>query len=100
MSDWPIVDTGDLSAAIAEFQAALPGWWFSVCICSHSADASCCPDRKGQDAHLCEIEPFTSSFDADWCGGTLADSLRDVMRQGLAAKAKAALAEHANGEGK
>lgn len=78
-------DIGDLEAAIAEFKAALPGWWFTVGSCSVSRDASCGPDRAHHD------RAFLTAFDAGFhCddyepGSTLAGSLRDVARQALEA---------------
>jgi hypothetical protein len=42
--------TGDLVAAIAHFNAKLPGWWFSVGACHVSADATVAPDSAGADA--------------------------------------------------
>lgn len=83
----PPVDTLDLASAIAEFQEQLPGWWFSVCACSISRDASCAPDLHGPDAHLLQVRTFDEGFHADLVDGTLADALRDVMQQALQAKA-------------
>ena len=86
-SQQPATDTADLAAAIAEFEAALPGWWYSVCVCSRSRDASCGPDMAGPDWELLSDRMFDSGFHCDDGDGTLASSLRDVMQQGLAAKA-------------
>lgn len=83
----PVTDTDDLSSAIREFEAALPGWWWSVCVCSLTRDSSCGPDMAGPDAHLLTREEFDHGFHCDDDGGTLASSLREVMRQALAAKA-------------
>ena len=86
----PATDTADLSAAIREFEAALPGWWWSVCVCSVSRDASCAPDRAGPDAALLDLDQFDAGFHRDdkRPNATLANSLREVMRQALAAKQK------------
>ena len=88
-SHQPITDTDDLSVAIKEFEAALPGWWWSVCVRSVSRDASCAPDVNGPDAPLLDLEDrtFDNGFHCDDPAGTLASSLRHVMRQALAAKA-------------
>jgi hypothetical protein len=86
-------DAADLAAAIAEFEAALPGWWWSVCTCSVSRDASCAPDAAGPDARLLRLKQFDDGFHCDDRAGTLASSLRDVMRKGLHAKTRAALGE-------
>ena len=83
----PVTDTDDLSAAIREFEATLPGWWWSVCVCSLTRDASCGPEVAGPDAALLNQNLFDNGFHCDDPDGTLASSLRDVMRQGLEAKA-------------
>lgn len=77
----------DLAEVIASFERNLPGWWWSVCACSVSRDASCGPDRNGPDAHLLVDWRFDEGFHHDDREGTVADSLRVVMRQALAAKA-------------
>lgn len=83
----PVTDTGDLSAAIKEFEVALPGWWWSVCVCSLTRDASCGPDIAGPDYKLLNLKQFDQGFHCDDAEGTPASSLRDVMRQALEAKA-------------
>ena len=40
---WHDADQDDLAAAIRDFKAALPGWWYSVCECQVACDASCAP---------------------------------------------------------
>ena len=52
----------DLQTAIIEFEKALPGWWYSLGICSVSRDASCGPDITGPDAALLEIRQFDGGF--------------------------------------
>lgn len=82
-------DTQDLSAAIQEFERALPGWWWTAGRCMLTRDASCGPDRQGPDAHLLrlkEARQFDEGFHADLADGTVADALRDVMMQALAAR--------------
>lgn len=71
--------------AIEEFERRLPGWWWSIGICSVSADASCGPDIAGPDADLLDYESrvFDEGFDCDDRNGTLASSLCDVMKQAL-----------------
>jgi hypothetical protein len=76
----------DLVGAIAEFRAALPGWWFTVGECSVSCDATVGPDA----AHV--PEPFLSLFDAGFDGdlrqpATVADALREATRQAVEAMA-------------
>lgn len=80
-------DTEDLASAIEEFEAALPGWWYSVGKCSVSCDASCGPDRQWADKALLKTPLFDEGFHTDLAPpATLADALRDVMAQGLAAR--------------
>lgn len=84
----PVTAPPTLDAAIAEFRATLPGWWYSVCECSVSCDASCGPDRNWCDAHLLADRLFDEGFHADLKQpSTLAEALRHVMAQGVAAKA-------------
>jgi hypothetical protein len=89
----PLTDIRDLSEAILEFEQRLPGWWWSVCVCSFSRDASCGPDIKGPDADLLDLgdnRRFDEGFHRDDKKGTLASSLRDVMEQALKAKVSVA----------
>lgn len=82
----PITDTDDLATAIREFEAALPGWWWSVCVCSLTRDASCGPDVAGSDFALLNYQEFDQGFHCDDPEGTLASSLRTVMKMALEAK--------------
>lgn len=78
-------DTNDLAAAIQEFEAALPDWWWSVRHRSLSRDASCGPDIRILSRDHPHAVAFDAGFHADLRDGTLADALRDVMRQALEA---------------
>lgn len=79
-----------LDQAIADFTAALPGWWFSVGLCHVSADASCAPDSAGCDADLLSDRAFDEGFHADLLPpATMSDALADVMRQALEARSLA-----------
>lgn len=84
----PVTDTGDFAAAVEEFERLLPDWFFCCGACSVSRHASCGPDRHGRDGDLLKIKStiFDRGFHADLANGTMADALRHVMRQGLAAK--------------
>lgn len=86
----PRQDMGDLAAAIAEFETALPDWWWSVSACSVSRHASCGPDMNGRDDDLLRLEDrtFDEGFHADLRDGTCADALRTIMAEALAAKEK------------
>lgn len=83
--------TGDLSAAIAEFAEALPGWWFSVGFCGVSRDASCGPDYSRNRNRLV-LDAFDDGFHADLDDpkATLADALRCVTKQAKEALVRAA----------
>ncbi len=87
-------DGVSLAHAIEAFEAALPGWWWSVGTCSISRDASCGPDRNGCDARLLFLDDqdalrlFDNGFHADLDDpdATVADALKHVMEQAIAAK--------------
>lgn len=84
---WQHAPASGLEAAIAEFKAKLPGWWYSVCECQVSCDASCAPTRESLHIALAES---SNQFDAGFHAvlpqpSTLADALRDVMEQALQA---------------
>ena len=78
----------DMAVAVRDFEAALPGWWWSVGMCSVGAHASCAVDGNGAAAHLLEGvkpgHPFDSGFHCDTEQGLPDEALRDVMRQALA----------------
>jgi hypothetical protein len=84
-ANWTRARQDDLGAAIAEFKARLPGWWYSVCECQVSCDASCAPTVESP--HIALVEPgnhFDGGFHADLKQpSTLAEALRDVMQQAL-----------------
>lgn len=84
---WQTRQPDGLEAAIVEFKAALPGWWFSVGECQVSADASCGPTRESPHIKLIpEDRRFDDGFHADLeQPATMADALRDVMGQALGA---------------
>lgn len=87
-AEWHTTPATGLEAAIAEFKAALPGWWFSVCECQVSCDASCAPTTESPDIALIPVDDrFNSGFHADLPQpATLAAALRTVMREALEAK--------------
>jgi hypothetical protein len=81
----------DLQTAIMEFEKQLPGWWYTLGICSVSRDASCGPDIAGPDAVLAQqVRKFDAGFHCDdhHSDSTMADALRNVMNQALEAKAR------------
>lgn len=88
MTNWQTAPQSDLEAAIAEFKAALPGWWYSVCECQVSCDASCAPTAESEYITLITEagDQFDAGFHADLRQpSTLAEALRTVMREALAA---------------
>jgi hypothetical protein len=94
-------DTADFAKAVAEFEAALPGFWWSVGQCSVGAHASCAVDGNGvQKEMLDQIgcneagqmidadgnvfqHPYNDGFHVDTNGGSPADALRAVMRDAV-----------------
>lgn len=81
-------DAAEFSKAVSEFEAALPGFWWSVGQCSVGAHASCAVDARGCQGDLLNNvragEPLDVGFHCDTQGGSPAGALRDVMRQALA----------------
>ena len=80
-------DPADFALAVAAFEAALPGFWWSVGQCSVGAHASCAVDGRGAQAALLDGvkqgHPFDHGFHCDTDGGSPAEALRDVMQQAL-----------------
>lgn len=81
-------DAALFSAVVAQFERALPGFWWSVGQCSVGAHASCAVDGNGCQAYLLDGvqagEPLDAGFHCDTDGGSPAEALRDVMNQALA----------------
>jgi hypothetical protein len=88
--DWQTYPAHGLEAAIAEFKAALPGWWFTVGECQMTADASCAPTTESPDIALIRLDrQFNDGFHAGLPQpATMAEALADVVRQALEAKAR------------
>jgi hypothetical protein len=86
MAGWN-TDTKDFAKAVAEFEAALPGFWWSVGQCSIGAHASCAVDGAGCQADLLDgVEAgdrLGVGFHCDTRGGPPSEALRDVMQQAL-----------------
>ena len=85
--DWKSRPVNGLEAAIAEFKAALPGWWFTVGECQVSADGSCGPTRESAHINLIPLDQrFDSGFHADLPQpASMADALRTIQAEALAA---------------
>jgi hypothetical protein len=77
-----------LATAARTFEVALPGWWWSVGMCSVGAHASCAVDGHGVAAHLLvgipPGHPFDTGFHCDTAKGLPHEALHDVMVQALA----------------
>lgn len=86
-SDWKVAPATDLEAAISRFKRDLPGWWFSVCECQVSCDASCAPTVESEHSALMEQDDrFNSGFHADLKQpSTLAHALHAVRTEALEA---------------
>lgn len=78
-------DTQEFAKAVAEFEATLPGFWWSVGMCSLGAHASCAVDAKSNlMAHVVAGEPLDTGFHCDATNGEdVTHALRDVMRQAV-----------------
>ncbi len=89
-----------LALAIADFEAALPGFWWSIGQCSVGGHASCAVDGNGVQRYLLDgIEaghPFDSGFHCDTVGGTPAEALENVMEQAMLALTELAQREGVN----
>ena len=75
-------DTGALADAIRQFEESLPGWWWSVCHCQLSRDASCGPDFRVLGTNHPHVTAFDEGIHDD-NPGTLADALLCVMHEAL-----------------
>lgn len=85
MSEWMTAPATDLEEAIRRFKADLPGWWFSVCECQVSCDASCAPTRDSE--HIAWAEngnQFDAGFHVDLPQpSTLAQALYAVREKAI-----------------
>lgn len=79
-----------LEQAISKLNADLPGWWWSVGLCSVSAHASIAPDRNWPDADLLADKLFDDGFHADFVPpASVVDALLHCIEQGLDARRRA-----------
>lgn len=100
MNDWHTKPQDGLEAAILDFKLEFPGWWYSVCECKVSCDATIAPTSDSADTALIyesklgdgkEGCPFDSGFTVDLPQpSTLSEALRHVMRMAREAKREAA----------
>lgn len=84
---WHTTPATDLEAAIARFKRDLPGWWFSVCECQVSCDASCAPTVQSEHSGLIPLDDsFNHGFHADLPQpSSLAEALDTVREDALEA---------------
>lgn len=83
-------DVSDLPAAIERLRRELPGWYYRVCECQVSCDATIAPMADSPDADLIEHgNPFDVGFDCDLRQpSTLAEALNGAIDAALAARAE------------
>lgn len=90
MTDWKRRPQNDIEAAIKELKTSLPGWWYSICECQVSCDATIAPTTESPDIGLIETagDRFDAGFDVALPQpSTLAEALRHVTKEALSAKA-------------
>lgn len=86
MIDWKTAPATDLEEAIRRFKADLPGWWFSVCECQVSCDASCGPTSESEHIALVAApdDDFGAGFHVDLPQpSTLAQALNAVREEAI-----------------
>lgn len=85
MSEWKTAPATDLEEAIRRFKADLPGWWYSVCECQVSCDASCAPTSESEHIALAERDnEFDAGFHVELPQpSTLAQALYAVREQAI-----------------
>lgn len=85
--NWHTTPQQEIAAAIARFKRDLPGWWYSICECQVSCDASCAPTRESPHIRFIDDDPaFDKGFHVDLPQpSTLAEALDNVRVQALAA---------------
>lgn len=78
---WTTAPQPDLEATIAAFKAEFPGWYYRVCECQVSCDATIAPTAESVDSsRIPRDRRFDGGFDADLPQpSTLAEALREVM---------------------
>ena len=81
-----LTDADDFAKAVTEFEAALPGFWWSVGQCAVGAHASCAVDGTWSPELIKAVfyaDPLDSGFHCDKRGGSPAEALRNVMAQAI-----------------
>ena len=88
MSDWRKTPQDGLEAAILDFKLEFPGWYYSVCECQVSCDATIAPTTESEDINLIPRDcRFDDGFRVDLPQpSTLAKALRWVMIDARTAK--------------
>lgn len=74
-----------LEEAIRRFKADLPGWWYSVCECQVSCDASCAPTSESEHIALVSRDnDFDAGFHINLAQpSTLAEALYAVREMAI-----------------
>jgi len=85
MAEWQTSPATGLEEAIRRFKADLPGWWFSVCECQVSCDASCAPTSESEHIALVSADnEFNTGFHVDLPQpSTLAQALYAVREMAI-----------------
>lgn len=85
--DWTTQPQLGLEAAIAAFKTEFPGWYYSVCECQVSCDATIAPTSESPDiARIPRDDRFNSGFNADLAQpSSLAEALTAAMLDARAA---------------
>ncbi len=94
MTNWKTKPQDGIEATILDFKLEFPGWWYSVCECQMSCDATIAPTDESDDIKLIDVGlegdrecPFNEGFSIDLPQpSTLAEALRHVMRDAREAK--------------
>lgn len=84
-------DLTGFAEAVDRLRRELPGWYYKVCECQVSCDATIAPLADSADADLIEHgNPFDVGFDCDLRQpSTLAEALNGAIDDALAARAAA-----------
>lgn len=87
-TNWQTQPQPELEATILEFKAEFPGWYYSVCECQVSCDATIAPTTDSEDINLISRDcRFDEGFRVDLPQpSSLAKALRWVMNDARAAK--------------
>ena len=82
MNEWPVNCHAAIEAAIVRFKRDLPGWWYSLCECQVSCDASCAPTPLSEHIALIPCDDrFNAGFHADVPQPSTLSEALDIVRE-------------------